>query len=325
MISKKQLEGGLLTTEELFKKMHLILAPNKSNWLYFLKHEYSNKTQNFLQRLSSIDLEAASEKHREKKVLTRKRGISIELHEKKYKNTLSGNLSPNLHADKRRGSLDFAMAKRIRSKSVYNTGLKGLRNKLAEKVKAEAETGEPFTLILHKMPLAADKNDAVEKGADNTELHKGDNKKQIMKELSKKLREKLKVKEEPEKANSIKKAEGTIAPTPLGSRKMMQEMIKTVLDKKGATVAVPADKGHAFGSGTRMFEYLRYCAEEKVIPLPIMSNVSNGTLTLENHKLTHGVSKALGKFIPVPAHTHVVPADIEEVGAGEQWADGRRV
>jgi hypothetical protein len=99
----------------------------------------------------------------------------------------------------------------------------------------------------------------------------------------------------------------------------MKEMMGMILSNKALTeVPKIADKGTGIGVNNKMFDYLRYCAEEKVIPLPIMSNINNGVLTLENYKLTDGVSKAIGKFIPVLISLHaLVFVNIEEVGVGE--------
>lgn len=76
-----------------------------------------------------------------------------------------------------------------------------------------------------------------------------------------------------------------------------------ILDKNGTdlldAIKNKVDKQSTHISNHKLVEYLKYCAEEKAIPLPIMSNISNGILTLENHKLTDGISKALGKFLPV--------------------------
>jgi len=73
-----------------------------------------------------------------------------------------------------------------------------------------------------------------------------------------------------------------------------------MLSKKGLMEAPKIrNKGVSIGLNNKILDYLRCCAEEKVIPLPIMSNITNGVLILENHKLTDGVSKALGKLIPV--------------------------
>ena len=46
-------------------------------------------------------------------------------------------------------------------------------------------------------------------------------------------------------------------------------------------------------------QYLKFCSEEQAVPLPIMSNIVNDILTLENQKINEGVSRALGRFLPV--------------------------
>ena len=49
----------------------------------------------------------------------------------------------------------------------------------------------------------------------------------------------------------------------------------------------------------KMVQYLKLCAEEHAVPLPIMSNILNDVLTLENEKISDNVSRALGRFLPV--------------------------
>jgi len=59
------------------------------------------------------------------------------------------------------------------------------------------------------------------------------------------------------------------------------------------------DKNTSHMPSYKLMEYLKFCAEEKVVPLPIMANITNGILLLENQKISDGVAKAIGKFLPV--------------------------
>jgi hypothetical protein len=46
-------------------------------------------------------------------------------------------------------------------------------------------------------------------------------------------------------------------------------------------------------------QYLKFCSEEQAVPLPIAPNIVNDILTLENQKISEGVSRVLGRFLPV--------------------------
>ena len=87
LIPKQSLDNeDLLSTDELLKKMELMLASNKANWIRFLKHKYNKNNSDFLERLKTIDDEAKKKNIEEKKrIFRRNRGMSSDLLDSKRK------------------------------------------------------------------------------------------------------------------------------------------------------------------------------------------------------------------------------------------------
>eukprot|EP00831_Metopus_contortus_P032450 TRINITY_DN26210_c0_g1_i1.p1 TRINITY_DN26210_c0_g1~~TRINITY_DN26210_c0_g1_i1.p1 ORF type:complete len:503 (+),score=42.42 TRINITY_DN26210_c0_g1_i1:1010-2518(+) len=85
-------------------------------------------------------------------------------------------------------------------------------------------------------------------------------------------------------------------------RKKINKIVSAVMNKEKDTMLLMMGNTLVKSSGnsndSKIVEYLKYCAEEKVIPLPIMTNIVNGTLCLENYKLGEGICRALGRFLP---------------------------
>lgn len=60
-------DSELITTDELFKKMHIMLAPNKSNWIQYLKRDISTRGTDFLEKMRMLDHEVEEERRQHEK------------------------------------------------------------------------------------------------------------------------------------------------------------------------------------------------------------------------------------------------------------------
>jgi len=125
-------ENELMSTDELFKKMHLMLAPgNKSNWLQYLKRDLSTRGTNFLEKIKHIEEEAEEEIRKKEKaekvkfleIVARERRMSAILQQRKFsiarKQSFGNKRCTIMRKAPRKGTLDITalMNKQIRDRS----------------------------------------------------------------------------------------------------------------------------------------------------------------------------------------------------------------
>lgn len=320
-------EEDLTKTDVLFKRINMFLTPEKLTSVWFLKYWLKNANASFEEKVkklhSDIEKEAetkqSSPRSRRTSVVAAQIPMPGSKHSpssKKLLNAVKVSEPPVYQVAVTEPGVDAQAAQKHLLPSSNARGFARNKNKLyvgrtrgAKEAKqrpvCRQVIREDSKEISHSPNISRQASKTVDqvKEMDSEKRAELEKRKAVVKELAKDAVKNMQreLAQDSEEGKEISCS--LLCDWVAKSMKEFKALMTTILqvDKGGLMDSIRriVKKSKEPKRDYKEVQYLKFCSEEQAVPLPIMSNIVNDVLTLENQKISEGVSRALGRFLPV--------------------------